>query len=240
MRQVWRLGRRGAVRESRQIAGARRPELDAVAEAGRKTIALPAILSPMQVPGQHLPKPTPANLRRFAETPIVRRAIVDSFVKLNPATLMKNPVMFVVVVGAALTTFLMLRTTSPGMAAGLVFCAGIAMQVWVNAEPGLARAAAFNCLLIAGVSTLLFNGNPLLRFDAYFILSDLIEIPNLGTRATRYYGYLVNRYAFGLWIFVDLTIIALGAGAFFTGFLSVVRQPLRFHFGSHNVMPLRR
>jgi putative peptide zinc metalloprotease protein len=86
-------------------------------------------------------------------------------------------------------------------AAGMLtelFCAGLAMIVWTNVEPGLARAAAFNCLLIAGVSTLLFNGNPLLRFDAYFILSDLIEIPNLGTRATRYYGYLVNRYAFGV------------------------------------------
>jgi putative peptide zinc metalloprotease protein len=86
-------------------------------------------------------------------------------------------------------------------AAGMLtelFCAGLAMIVWTNVEPGLARAAAFNCLLIAGVSTLLFNGNPLLRFDAYFILADLIEIPNLGTRATRYYGYLVNRYAFGV------------------------------------------
>lgn len=79
-----------------------------------------------------------------------------------------------------------------------VFFAGIAMVVWANVEPGLVRATAFNCLLIAGVSTLLFNGNPLLRFDAYFILSDLIEIPNLGTRATRFYAYLVNRYAFGL------------------------------------------
>jgi putative peptide zinc metalloprotease protein len=86
-------------------------------------------------------------------------------------------------------------------AAGMLielFCAGIAMMVWTHVEPGLARAAAFNCLLIAGVSTLLFNGNPLLRFDAYFILSDLIEIPNLGTRAIRFYGYLVNRYLFGL------------------------------------------
>ena len=45
------------------------------AEAERRTLALPAILSPVQFPGQHLPKPTPANLRRFAETPVVRRAI---------------------------------------------------------------------------------------------------------------------------------------------------------------------
>lgn len=44
-------------------------------QAERKTLALPAILSPVQFPGQSLPKPTPANLRRFAETPIVRRAI---------------------------------------------------------------------------------------------------------------------------------------------------------------------
>jgi len=45
------------------------------AEAERKTLALPSILTPVQFPGQHLPKPTPMNLRRFAETPVVRRAI---------------------------------------------------------------------------------------------------------------------------------------------------------------------
>ena len=114
-------------------------------------------------------------------------------------TLVVMPVPYVDVSGASAFSNKWRRALvgAAGMLTEL-FCAGIAMQVWVNAEPGLARAAAFNCLLIAGVSTLLFNGNPLLRFDAYFILSDLIEIPNLGTRATRYYGYLVNRYAFGL------------------------------------------
>jgi phage portal protein BeeE len=44
-------------------------------EAQRKTLALPAILSPVHFPGQSLPKPTPTNLRRFAEMPVVRRAI---------------------------------------------------------------------------------------------------------------------------------------------------------------------
>jgi HK97 family phage portal protein len=47
----------------------------AESQAERKTLALPAILSPVQFPGQSLPKPTPVNLRRFAGTPIVRRAI---------------------------------------------------------------------------------------------------------------------------------------------------------------------
>jgi HK97 family phage portal protein len=54
---------------------AQRAKLDAADDAERKTLALPAILSPVQFPGRLLPKPTPMNLRRFAETPVVRRAI---------------------------------------------------------------------------------------------------------------------------------------------------------------------
>jgi putative peptide zinc metalloprotease protein len=76
--------------------------------------------------------------------------------------------------------------------------AAVAMLVWVNAEPGLMRSAAFNVIFIAGVSALLFNGNPLLRFDAYYVLADYLEIPNLAQRANRYWGYLAKRYLFGL------------------------------------------
>jgi putative peptide zinc metalloprotease protein len=49
-------------------------------------------------------------------------------------------------------------------------------------------------MLISCVSTLLFNGNPLLRYDAYYILADLIESPNLAARSSRYWGYLIERY----------------------------------------------
>jgi putative peptide zinc metalloprotease protein len=79
-----------------------------------------------------------------------------------------------------------------------IFCASVAMIVWAGAEEGLVRAFAFNVMLIGGVSTLLFNGNPLLRFDGYYVLCDLTEIPNLAQRANRYLGYLVQRYAFGV------------------------------------------
>lgn len=72
--------------------------------------------------------------------------------------------------------------------------AALAMLIWVNVEPGVVRAMAFNTMIIAGVSTLLFNGNPLLRFDAYYVLSDLIEIPNLAMRSNKYIGYLLQRY----------------------------------------------
>ncbi|NRB01207.1 MAG: PqqD family protein, partial [Rhodobacteraceae bacterium] len=74
--------------------------------------------------------------------------------------------------------------------------AALALIFWINAEPGLARAFAFNVMLIGGISTVLFNGNPLLRFDGYFVLADLIEIPNFGQRANKYIFYLIRRYLF--------------------------------------------
>jgi putative peptide zinc metalloprotease protein len=77
-----------------------------------------------------------------------------------------------------------------------LFLAALAMILWVNMEPGIARALAFNVMLIGGVSTLFFNGNPLLRFDGYYVLSDLIEVPNLATRSKQYLGFLVQRHVF--------------------------------------------
>ena len=74
----------------------------------------------------------------------------------------------------------------------------VAMIIWVNAEPGIVRAVAFITMVTGGISTLLFNGNPLLRFDGYYVLSDLAEIPNLAQRSNNYIGHLVKRYAFGL------------------------------------------
>lgn len=84
-----------------------------------------------------------------------------------------------------------------GMAVEL-FIAALAFYLWLLVEPSLVRAVLFNIMVVAGVSTLLFNGNPLLRYDAYYILSDLIEMPNLAQRATRYWGYVIERYAFGV------------------------------------------
>ncbi|RDD62473.1 site-2 protease family protein [Ferruginivarius sediminum] len=84
-----------------------------------------------------------------------------------------------------------------GMMTELLIAAA-ALQIWLAAEPGLLRAAAFNVMLIAGVSTLLFNGNPLLRFDAYYMLGDLLEIPNLATRASKWWAYVCERWLFGV------------------------------------------
>lgn len=74
----------------------------------------------------------------------------------------------------------------------------LALFLWLAVEPGIVRSICFNVILIGGVSTLLFNGNPLLRFDGYYVLADAIGIPNLGSRANKYIAYLTQRYVLNL------------------------------------------
>jgi putative peptide zinc metalloprotease protein len=85
-------------------------------------------------------------------------------------------------------------------AAGMMvelFIAALAMYVWLGVQPGAVRTLAYNVIFLAGVSTVVFNANPLLRYDGYYILADFLEIPNLRAHANSYLGYLVERYAFG-------------------------------------------
>jgi len=76
--------------------------------------------------------------------------------------------------------------------------AAVAAIIWAHTSTGTLHIIAYNVIFIASVSTLLFNGNPLLRFDAYYVLSDLIEIPNLSHRSKNFLYYLVKRYFWGL------------------------------------------
>jgi putative peptide zinc metalloprotease protein len=61
--------------------------------------------------------------------------------------------------------------------------AAAATIVWWHAQPGVVQLVALNVMLICTVNTLLVNGNPLLRYDGYYILSDLAETPNLWQRS---------------------------------------------------------
>ena len=83
-----------------------------------------------------------------------------------------------------------------GMWAELVLAA-LALYAWLLVEPGLVRALLHSVILVAGVSTVVFNGNPLLRFDGYYVVCDLLEIPNLAARSNAYWLYLIRRYALG-------------------------------------------
>ncbi len=77
--------------------------------------------------------------------------------------------------------------------------ASVAAMFWSTTSDGsLLHTIAYNVIFIASVSTVLFNGNPLLRFDGYYILSDLLEIPNLAQRSKDFLYYLVKRYVYGV------------------------------------------
>lgn len=82
-------------------------------------------------------------------------------------------------------------------AAGMLaeaFLAATGLLIWLYVEPGLLSELGFAAALTGSVSTLLFNANPLLKFDGYHILQDVLDIPNLAQRATRYFYYLARRY----------------------------------------------
>lgn len=77
--------------------------------------------------------------------------------------------------------------------------AAVAAVLWAHTAEGTTlHSIAYNIMFIASVSTLLFNGNPLLRYDAYYILLDAIEIPNLDSRSRTFIAYLVKRYPWGV------------------------------------------
>ena len=83
-----------------------------------------------------------------------------------------------------------------GMMADVVTGA-IATLIWVYSPPGIVNELAYNLMFSTVVYTLVFNINPLMRFDGYYILSDLIQIPNLqeqsSTQFTRWWNNRVLR-----------------------------------------------
>jgi len=87
-------------------------------------------------------------------------------------------------------------------AAGMIvelFFAALCSIVWRNTNAAtypLIHQLAFNAMFIASVSTILFNANPLLRYDGYYILSDILEIPNLRQKSMEYSLGLIKRHIF--------------------------------------------
>ncbi|MCL2622850.1 MAG: efflux RND transporter periplasmic adaptor subunit [Planctomycetaceae bacterium] len=65
------------------------------------------------------------------------------------------------------------------------FLASICTFLWWFSQPGLFNYLCLNIMFLSSVSTILFNINPLLRYDGYYILSDMLEIPNLRQKATK-------------------------------------------------------
>ena len=73
--------------------------------------------------------------------------------------------------------------------AGMYFeliLAATAVFVWLMTEPGWLHLFCVNLIIVSSVSTVLFNANPLLRYDGYYILSDYLEIPNMSKKANEW------------------------------------------------------
>ncbi len=83
-------------------------------------------------------------------------------------------------------------------AAGMMFelvLAAAAAVVWSRSADGtVLKGLMYNVIFVSGVSTILFNANPLMRYDGYFILADLLEMPNLGNRSNEFLKFLVKKH----------------------------------------------
>jgi putative peptide zinc metalloprotease protein len=72
--------------------------------------------------------------------------------------------------------------------------ASIAIIIWWWTPPGLLNSLCHNIIIVCSIDNLFRNGNPLLRYDGYYALSDYLEIPNLRTKARGYVLYLAKKY----------------------------------------------
>src|SRR5690606_18565569 len=73
----------------------------------------------------------------------------------------------------------------------------IAAHLWLVLPDGIGRDLAFNAMLVASINTVIFNANPLMKFDGYYVVSDLLEIPNLRSKSIAYCSYHLQRIFLG-------------------------------------------
>lgn len=82
-----------------------------------------------------------------------------------------------------------------GLIAEAVF-ASAAVFIWATSEPGDLRTLSFNVMIVSGISSIVFNLNPLLRYDGYYILADVTDTPNLAQRARATWIFMTERFLF--------------------------------------------
>lgn len=99
--------------------------------------------------------------------------------------------------------------------AGMFIELGIAftaLLVWANTPNSTTGMIAHNTVIIAGISSLLFNANPLMRFDGYYILSDLLSIPNLYQRGMHSASSSLKKFFLGISTIIKESLFVKGYG----------------------------
>lgn len=79
-----------------------------------------------------------------------------------------------------------------------LFAASIAVLVWSTSHDIAVRQGALTAAIVASIGSLAFNLNPLMRFDGYFALSDLVELPNLAAAGKEESQGLLRRCVLGI------------------------------------------
>jgi putative peptide zinc metalloprotease protein len=79
-----------------------------------------------------------------------------------------------------------------------VVMAAVATYLWWNSHAGVFNQICLDVMFVSSVSTILFNANPLLRYDGYYILSDVLEIPNLRQKANSILGRIASHWCLGI------------------------------------------
>lgn len=79
-----------------------------------------------------------------------------------------------------------------------VVLAAFCTWIWWFTEPGLLHYICLNIMFVSSISTILFNANPLLRYDGYYILSDVMEVPNLRQKANSIMTRKLSEWCLGM------------------------------------------
>jgi putative peptide zinc metalloprotease protein len=109
-----------------------------------------------------------------------------------------------------------------------LFLAAIAAFIWLNTTPGVPvlglpiNELACDAIMIAGFTTVIFNANPLLRYDGYYMLSDWLEIPNLQQKSKEYLLGLIKRHVFRIKSQQPLPPVSQRLWLFFYGICSSI------------------
>lgn len=77
-----------------------------------------------------------------------------------------------------------------------LFLAAVAALIWgaTFEYPGLVHDLSYKVMILCSVTSIIFNGNPLMKFDGYYILSDYLQLPNLRANSINYLGAAFRRY----------------------------------------------
>lgn len=109
-----------------------------------------------------------------------------------------------------------------GMVVEMVLAA-LCTWLWWFSEPGMLNNLCLNVMFVGSINTVVFNGNPLLRYDGYYILSDVIEIPNLREQAAAVQRQWLGKWFLGVNLVHERMLVPQGhAFLFLFGIASTV------------------